>query len=138
MKDTGLKLYQAIYDTLTGAAISNVYSVVPANEAFPYVVINNIIANEATSAKDRFITYGTIDVSIYSASLTGQGSKSEMLGLTDDIKQSMKPTKTSKLTMSGFNMHVWYISNESQRQEKTKDKNIFINTIQYYYEIEEN
>lgn len=135
MKDVGLELYQAIYNEING--IADTYNAVPANASFPYLYIGGIVQNEATSVKDRFITYGTIDVHVYSETLTGQGSKSEMLTLTNNVKLALKPTKVSTLSMTNFNMTIWYISNESQREETTKDKKLFINTIQYYYEIEQ-
>lgn len=138
MKDTSLKLYQVLYSALDTALSIPVYSVVPKNSIFPYVRIGNIVANEATGAKDRFVTYGTIDVSVYTASDTYGGSKIDMLTYTNLIKQALKPTKTSVLNMaSSFNMTIWYISNESQREERTDDKTALINTIQYYFEIEE-
>ncbi len=135
MKDIGLKLYQAIFDLING--IADTHNVIPANKSFPYIYLGEIIAEEPDSAKDRFFTFGTVDVSIYTATLTAQGSKSELLTLTNSVKLALKATKTSVLTLADFNMTIWKLSNQSQRHESTRDKNIFINTLQYYFEIEQ-
>lgn len=136
MKDTQEILYTAIYTAIS--AITDVYSAVPANKSMPYVYLGDIIKDEQTGAKDRFIDQGTIDISIYTDTDNQQGSKSEMLTLTNSIKVALKPTKASVLDLSpNFKMTVWYLSNEATRTETTKNKKAFINTIQYYYEIEQ-
>lgn len=135
MKDVKDILYTKIYDTIS--SITTVYSAVPNNVDFPYVYVGNTVMDEATSSKDRFFTYGTIDVVIYTKTFH-QGSKSELFTLTNSIKQALKATKSTTLDLSpNFNMTVWYISNEVERTETTKNIKTFINTIQYYFEIEQ-
>jgi len=136
-KDPTKKILSALYQTLSGITEANTYSFVPSNKDKPYIYIGDIqLIEQKVSC---FVLSGTLTVELFTGTNRWTGSLETPLEISSRIKWYMKRDKNSILNLSPTHTMIYMrMVNDSGLQQISNIENLYINTIQYEFELQQN
>lgn len=135
-KDPTKTILKSLYSTLSVIQDINVYSFVPNNKENPYIFIGDIQLTENKTS--CFTISGTFTIELFTGTSGWTGSIEKPLDISSQIKSLMKPNKGSILDLlPDHKMIFMRMINDSGLQQISNIEKLYINSIQYEFELQQ-
>jgi len=136
-KDPTTKIIKALYQTLSGITEAATYSFVPNNKKNHYIFIGDVQLIEKQVS--CFVVAGSFTVELYTGTNGWTGSLTTPFDIAATIKSKIKPNNNSILDLSPSHTMIFMrMINDSGLQQISDTEKLYINTIQYEFELQQN
>lgn len=134
MRDPRFRILEQLTARLSGLD-TDVYSVLPANTATPFIYIGEVQLGEVEN-KSKFTLEGFVTVELYGGSQEWVGSIAPLLTELDNIKVALQTDKSDTLDLTPlFDMIYWKLSSDSGLLQYDTTDRLYVATLQYTFKV---
>jgi len=142
MKDVSNVLYSALFSSLNGNITYQgqtipVFELVPQSAQNDYIYLADLNLSES-SAKDRFMQNGYINIQIITRLQHDGSSNVKLDNICNQVKQALKPTITAVPSLSpNFNCTFFYLENDIKDYSLEDVEQVTRRILRFRIEVEE-